>query len=591
MMFYAYSNLRPRCWVVAGLFILLSAVSGRAAEPGVVLRGHLSPFPGPNRYGDVWGEGNYAYLASYNGNGVMIIDISNPSAPVLAGYYNPAVGGRFQDVVVIKGIGYFSSENGGGVHIVDVRQPASPVLIGQISPAIGGYSLVHELAFAEGLLYEADSRTPVVKVFDVTNAAAPLFVRSIQTTDTFFIHAITAINGRLYTSGWSGRTDIWDVTNIRLAPPTLLGVVLTGERSHSSCVGSDGRLLVSARETINGDVRIFDISDPGQPIMRSAINAQTLGINAFTPHNPYLVGNLLFVSWYQAGLQVIDISDPSAPKLVGSFDTFDEGTSGVSGYQGNWGVFPFLGLDRVLLSDLDGGLFIVDATATTPFPRTVSAASFTPGAVAAKAIVAAFGTDLTANTSTAGVLPLPTSLGSTTVKVIDSRGIERLAPLFFVSPTQINYQIPAGSAEGPAAVVVTGSSGRISSGVTIIKATAPAVFTQNQNGEGAAAAIDGLTSAAAPFAATSANGMPNVIAVFASGLGEDATDMNGDVSATVEALIDGISVSVLYAGRAPGFTGLNQLNIVLPVGVASGTHSLVVKRAGIAGRTVTIQTR
>ena len=93
----------------------------------------------------------------------------------------------------------------------------------------------------------------------------------------------------------------------------------------------------------------------------------SLGIDAFSPHNPILFNaTLLFVSWYQAGVVGIDLSDPADPVLVGSYDTFP---SAGSGFDGNWGVYPLLGLDRVLLSDLDGGLFIVDATAVaTPVP-------------------------------------------------------------------------------------------------------------------------------------------------------------------------------------------------------------------------------
>ena len=563
------------------------------ADHNVRLRGHIDPFPGDFRYGDVWGEGHFAYLASYSGYGIMIIDISDPALPVLAGYYNPPEGGRFQDVVVINGIGYFSTESFGsgttGVHVVDVRDPAHPRLLSQITTANSGFQWVHELAVGEGILYEADSRTPTVKVFDVANPAAPVFVRDIVTTDPFFIHAISVINGRLYTSGWGGHTDIYDVRNIRTGPPALLGTVDSGDRSHSSWVSSDGRLLASARETTNGDVRLFDISNPARPVLRSTITAQDLGINALSPHNPYLVGNLLFVSWYQAGLQVLNVSNPSAPVYVGSYDTFDEeAAGGIRGFAGNWGVYPFLGLDRVLLSDMDGGLFIVDATDATPLPRTVSAASFNPDSIVAKSIVAAFGVNLASTTLVANTIPLPTLLGGTTVRVIDSRGIERLAPLYFVSPAQINYQIPEGTADGPASVTVTGSDGRMATGVTIVTSVAPAIFTTSQNGQGEAAAIDAFTGRSGPFSATGSNGMPNIIALFATGLGADATDVDGNFGGDVAVTIDGIAASTLYAGRAPGFTGLNQMNILLPMGISAMTHSLVVSRHGVASNTVTI---
>ena len=56
----------------------------------------------------------------------------------------------------------------------------------------------------------------------------------------------------------------------------------------------------------------------------------------------------------------IDIIDPTDPIRVGNYDTFP---GPVSLFDGNWGVYPLLGLDRVLASDLDGGLFVLDATA------------------------------------------------------------------------------------------------------------------------------------------------------------------------------------------------------------------------------------
>lgn len=71
----------------------------------------------------------------------------------------------------------------------------------------------------------------------------------------------------------------------------------------------------------------------------------------------------------------------------------------------------------------------------------------------------AFGTNLAAATQAAVSPPLPTTLGGTTVKVRDSSGTERLAPLFYVSPTQINYLVPEGAAPGAGLVTVTSEIG------------------------------------------------------------------------------------------------------------------------------------
>jgi uncharacterized protein (TIGR03437 family) len=570
--------------------LLLALLLGASANAQATLKliGQLDPFTGDNRYADVWGEGNYAYLGSFNGTGLIIIDITDPANPKLAGHYNPAEGGRFQDVVVTNGIAYLSSENRGGVHIVDVRSPANPVLLSQVTEAKNGYPNVHELFVAGGVLYEADSRTNRIKVFDVTRPDNPTFVRDIVTTDTRFIHAITVVNGRLFTSGWSGKTDIYDVSRILTEEPRLLGAVDSGNNSHSAWMSNDGKLMVGARETSNGDIRLFDISNPASPVQLAAITAQSLGMDAFSAHNPYFVGNLLFVSWYQAGLVVIDVTDPRQPRLTGIYDTFPGAST--AGFDGCWGVYPFLGLDRVLLSDLDNGLYVIDATAALAGPRSVSAASYGYSAIAGRSIVAAFGTNLATTTLAATSLPLPTALGGSSVAIQDVLGVERLAPLYFVSPGQINYQIPAGTASGPVTVKVA-SGGQSSIGAAIVAAGAPSIFTLDASGAGAAAALDAFTFAAGPFNATRANGQPNVIAVFGTGLGEDATDAEANVNGSVLASIDGQLVTVTYAGRVPGLVGLNQFNIVFPAGITSGNHRLAVSRNGATSNTVSIAIR
>ncbi|MGH9834222.1 MAG: choice-of-anchor B family protein [Blastocatellia bacterium] len=578
-----------RLHLVAAIFAAMFVLSSTApvyTQVAVRLLGQLDPFEGEIRYGDVWGEGHYAYLASFNGTGVMIFDISDPANPKLAGHYNPSEGGRFQDVVVVNGIGYFSSENRGGLHIVDVRNPANPVLLSQINEDKRGFPNVHEIFLAEGILYEADSRTNRVKVFDVRDPRAPVFVRDIDTNDPR-VHAAIVNNGRLFTSGLGGKTDIYDVRRVLTEQPAHLGTVDSGTGSHSTWVSNDGKILAVARETSNGDVRVFDISNPASPTLASTITAQSLGIDAFSPHNPYIVGNLLFVSWYQAGLIILDITNPSQPRLAGSYDTY-AGTT--SGFRGCWGAYPFLGFDRVLLSDMDGGLYIVDATAAVVGPRTVSSASYGVSAIAPKSIVAAFGSNLASVTQIATSTPLPTSIAGTSITVQDLTGTERLAPLFFVSANQINYQIPAGTTPGSALLKFT-NAGQTTLGSALIAASAPSIFTMDASGNGAAAALDAFTFTIGPFNATRSGGEPNVIAIFGTGFGADATDVDANVNANVQATIDGQPVTVLYAGRAPGFVGLNQTNIMFPAGITPGVHRLVITRNGVSSNQVTIAVR
>ncbi len=338
--------------------------------PGnIPLVGHINAFG--QQYGGVGGDGDIAVTGTFlnnNTNGVGIYDISDPANPVLAADYNPLGGEtRFEDVWVRDGIGYFGcwrvSGGGGqnGVHIVDLSDPYNPVWRASIDPSINGHPQVHTLFLDGDYLYTAAHRPSVigrtVKVFNISDPYHPVFVRDIPTTETDKVHQITVKNGRLFTSGWSGRTDIFDVSDVENAA-VYLGTAESGPNSHSSWPTEDGNVLIVCREIAGGDVRFFDISDPSNPRLMLILDDTNVGIGDFIPHNPVVVGDLLFISWYENGLQVFDISDPMRPVRVGYYAT---GGSGLT-WDGNWGVYPLNGLDRVLLSDMSEGLFIVDAS-------------------------------------------------------------------------------------------------------------------------------------------------------------------------------------------------------------------------------------
>jgi Putative binding domain, N-terminal/NHL repeat/Bacterial Ig domain len=117
------------------------------------------------------------------------------------------------------------------------------------------------------------------------------------------------------------------------------------------------------------------------------------------------------------------------------------------------------------------------------------AASFAGPPLASETIVAAFGVNLATTTQGGGAFPLPTTLAGTSVRVRDGAGVERFAPLFFISPSQVNYQIPPDTVNGPATVIVTDGRGNVSSGSALIESTAPGLFSANADGQGVAAAV------------------------------------------------------------------------------------------------------
>jgi uncharacterized protein (TIGR03437 family) len=229
--------------------------------------------------------------------------------------------------------------------------------------------------------------------------------------------------------------------------------------------------------------------------------------------------------------------------------------------------------------------FTITATVTTPAARpvtSVSAASYSASGLASEAIAAAFGTRLATTVMTASGTPecpncLPTELAGTTVKVKDSAGTERPAPLFFVSPGQVNYLIPADTTVGMAAVTITSGDGTISVGTAQIAATAPGLFAANGDGQGVAAAsalrvrangqqsyepVAQLDAAQRRFVPRPLDPGSATDEVFLILYGTGLRHHQG--LPTVSVRIGGVEAPVLYAGPQRYFTGLDQLNVRLP---------------------------
>lgn len=215
----------------------------------------------------------------------------------------------------------------------------------------------------------------------------------------------------------------------------------------------------------------------------------------------------------------------------------------------------------------------------------VSAASYLDTGLSAESIVAAFGANLATTTQSADQTPLPTELAGTRVLVIDSLGEERFAPLFFVSPFQVNYLMPSGTANGTATIRITSGDGSISTGTVQVDTVAPGLFAADSTGKGPAAALTLRVKADGgqyfePVAFYSDAEQKVLLAPI--DFGPDTGETSDQVFlvlygtglrfrsslSSVTAKVGGIDSQVVFAGSQEGFVGLDQVNVRLPGALA-----------------------
>lgn len=241
---------------------------------------------------------------------------------------------------------------------------------------------------------------------------------------------------------------------------------------------------------------------------------------------------------------------------------------------------------RVLRQDSDGSLLLLWQQLkwfSTPQLNggriaSVSAASYKKGVFAREAIGALFGENLSATTEVATGLPLPTSLAGVRVSFGGSSG-GGFAPLFAVTPNQINFQVPATIANGWGFITVYRADGSSFTELVRIAPVAPGLFTANADGQGAPAAallrINGGVQSYEPVARFDEAQRKFVPAPVDLGAGNEqiflllfGTGWRERMALErVSVKIGGVDAPVSYAGPQ-GLAGLDQINVALPRSLA-----------------------
>jgi hypothetical protein len=337
-----------------------------------------------------------------HGGKVAMFDVSADADPEYHGTLEPTCGAAsgncnflIRDAEIHDGIGYFSSDSGsnfnGGVFVYDLRtDPLNPTQIGHLNIANSqGLNRVHEIGLdvvgpGEAYLYVNDSlNNGRVTIYDVGDARAGI----TKVADIFGVktHGVFAQDGVLYVSG-DDTVTLYDVSDVGNGNAPQLGAFSTpGGFTHSAWPDSyvDGNgvtrdVMYLTHEQNGTDLQVWDVTGLTQPDTGLAVELVTSISNAdlaaeqgtgdvTNVHNLFLVEDRLYTSWTAAGMVVFDVSDPTNPTVIDTFDT--SAVESTSNFAGAFGVNASLGPDRVLISDRATGLWVVDTTAV-PEPQT-----------------------------------------------------------------------------------------------------------------------------------------------------------------------------------------------------------------------------
>ncbi len=187
-------------------------------------------------------------------------------------------------------------------------------------------------------------------------------------------------------------------------------------------------------------------------------------------------------------------------------------------------------------------------------------------ALAPETIASSYGSNLAAAPQQAPSQVLPTTLGGVTVTLKDASGNVFPAPIFFVSPNQVNWLVPKGTSAGVATVTV--ANGSVSStGTALISSTAPGLYTANMSGQGPAAAQVTNGQNYTNTSQCSSAGVCNLVAIDVSSqpyLILYGTGIRGADPANVSVKIGNIDAPVTYSGAQGFYPGLDQVNVALP---------------------------
>ncbi len=323
--------------------------------------GHLTY---PVQLSNLWGyatEG-HEYALVGTGNGMSIVEVTDPANPTEV-FFKPGPNSIWREIKVFNDHAYISTEAGGGIQIVDMTPLPQNTNLSSVNftGTTHQFTSSHTLFIDEnGILYifGSDYGQGGALMYDLNaDPSAPI---ELGVFDDYYIHDGFVRGDTLWASsiydGFLGIVDVSDKANAF----EVTSFNTPSNFTHNSWPNDNNNYLFTTDEVSNAYVGSYDVSDFSNitELDRFQHNPGTNSI----PHNTHFLNNYAFTSYYTDGIVVIDVSNPGNLVEAGFYDTAPNFSG--NGFNGCWGVYPYLPSGNIIASDMNTGLWVLGFNGT-----------------------------------------------------------------------------------------------------------------------------------------------------------------------------------------------------------------------------------
>ncbi len=307
---------------------------------------------------------NKEYALVGNRNGLLIANITNPSQ-ITNTYWVPGVPSIWREaktwgnyVYSIHDVPTGTSQTNGLliVNMANMTHKFVRLPVALAGGVVDTLRRAHNLWIdEEGRLFAFGSNVSGGGAVIVDLATDPWNPVAIGNYDTYYLHDGYVRNDTLWGAAlWE---DIQVIGVALPSQPVTFGRFATPNSfAHNCWLSDDGDYLFTTDEVAGGYVAGFRVDDVANvsEVFRHRVQSGT----GLVPHNTYVQGKNLVTAYYTFGCHVLDIEVPELPVLTAYYDT-SPAFSG-SGYNGAWGAYPFLPSGRILVADMETGLWVLE---------------------------------------------------------------------------------------------------------------------------------------------------------------------------------------------------------------------------------------